>query len=62
MAENSSPSYEVWSTVAWDGRKHLLAANLHFDRMERHAERLNFSLPFNFRKSIFTEIEQLNFS
>lgn len=62
MAENSSPSYEVWSTVAWDGGKYLLAANLHFDRMERHAERLNFSLPFNFRKSIFTEIEQLNFS
>ena len=30
--------------------------------MERHAKRLNFSLPFNFRKSIFTEIEQLNFS
>jgi branched-subunit amino acid aminotransferase/4-amino-4-deoxychorismate lyase len=45
MTENSNPRFEVWSTVAWDGKDCLLAANLHFDRMERHAHRLNFSLP-----------------
>jgi len=62
MTENSNPRFEVWSTVAWDGKDSLLAANLHFDRMERHARRLNFSLPDNFRKSIFTKLGDLTFS
>ena len=42
MTAISNPQFEVWSTVAWDGKESLLAANLHFDRMERHANRLNF--------------------
>ena len=62
MTQNPNPRFEVWSTVAWDGKDSLLAANLHFDRMERHASRLNFSLPDNFRKSIFTQLSNLNFS
>ena len=62
MTENSNPRFEVWSTVAWDGKDSLLAANLHFDRMERHARRLNFSLPDNFRKTIFTKLGNLTFS
>ena len=62
MAENSNPCFEVWSTVAWDGKESLLSANLHFDRMERHTHRLNFSLPENFRKNIFRELVNLNFS
>tara|TARA_B100000900_G_scaffold2098_1_gene1822 strand:- start:3015 stop:3797 length:783 start_codon:yes stop_codon:yes gene_type:complete len=62
MTENPNPRFEVWSTVAWNGKESLLAANLHFDRMERHAQRLNFSLPDNFRKNIFKELTRLNFS
>ncbi len=62
MTNNPDPRYKVWSTVAWDGKASLLAAKLHFDRMERHAHRLNFSLPDNFRKSIFTELSTLTFS
>lgn len=62
MTKKPDPSFEVWSTVAWDGKTNLLAANLHFDRMERHSDRLNFSLPENFRKRIFTELGKLTFS
>ena len=62
MTAISNPQFEVWSTVAWDGKESLLAANLHFDRMERHANRLNFSLPENFRKNIFRELSKLNFT
>ena len=47
MTQIPNPRFEVWSTIAWDGKDSLLAANLHFDRMERHASRLNFSLPDN---------------
>jgi branched-subunit amino acid aminotransferase/4-amino-4-deoxychorismate lyase len=62
MTENPNPRFEVWSTVAWDGKESLLAASLHFDRMERHAHRLNFSLPENFRRNIFKELTNLDFS
>tara|TARA_B100001250_G_scaffold69690_1_gene56011 strand:- start:565 stop:1347 length:783 start_codon:yes stop_codon:yes gene_type:complete len=62
MTENPNPRFEVWSTVAWDGKESLLAASLHFDRMERHAYRLNFSLPENFRRNIFKELTNLDFS
>ena len=62
MTENPNPRFEVWSTVAWDGKESLLAASLHFDRMERHAHRLNFSLPENFRRNIFKELPNLDFS
>ena len=62
MTESPNPEFEVWSTVAWDGKDCLLAANLHFDRMERHATRLNFSLPDDFRKKVFKKLHNLIFS
>ena len=59
MSDDSDPHCEAWSTVAWDGKNHLLAADLHFDRLERHAIRLGFNMPEDYRERIFKEKEKM---
>ena len=62
MSTDSDPYFEVWSTVAWDGKNSLLAANLHFNRLERHAKRLGFDLPKGYIEKIFEKLSNTNFS
>jgi len=62
MSDDSDPHCEAWSTVAWDGKNHLLAADLHFDRLERHAIRLGFNMPEDYRERIFKELDMIEFS
>lgn len=62
MSSVSDPYFEVWSTVAWNGKNSLLAANLHFNRLERHAKRLGFDLPKNFVEKIFEKLTQIEFT
>lgn len=47
------PRSEIFTTVAWDGETRLLAADLHFARFHRHAERLEFNLPDNLPEIVF---------
>jgi branched-subunit amino acid aminotransferase/4-amino-4-deoxychorismate lyase len=61
MSNGSDPYGEVWSSIAWDGKNGLLASNLHFDRLERHAGRLGFDLPEDYRKKIFTKLNDIEF-
>ena len=62
MSVGSDPYSEAWSTIAWDGKNKLLAANLHFDRFERHSKRLGFDLPNDFSKKVFTHLSEIKFS
>ena len=54
------PRSEVFTTVAWDGAARLLAADLHFARLRRHAERLGISLPSDFEGLIFEALAGLD--
>ena len=62
MSVAPDPYCEAWSTLAWDGKNQLLAANLHFDRLARHSKRLGFDLPKDYRDQIFNKLSEMNFS
>jgi len=62
MSVGHDPYSEAWSTIAWDGEDKLLAAGLHFDRLERHSRRLGFDLPDGFREKIFIYLSETKFS
>jgi len=39
------PRSAVWSAIAWDGAGSLLAADMHFARISRHAAVLGIEAP-----------------
>ena len=60
MVNTGDPQSELFTTIAWDGKSHLLSANLHFARMLRHSERLGLVLPENFSLKIFEKLISLS--
>jgi len=55
------PRSAVWSAIAWDGASSLLAADMHFARMERHAAILGIAMPDDLAETVFdtlTDLEQ----
>ncbi len=53
------PRSAVWSGIAWDGKSSLLAADMHFDRIHRHATVLGIQTPDNLAKSVFEVLTDL---
>ena len=47
------PRSAVWSAIAWDGASSLLAADMHFARMARHAAVLGIPMPDDLPKIVF---------
>jgi branched-subunit amino acid aminotransferase/4-amino-4-deoxychorismate lyase len=53
------PQSAVWSAIAWDGESSLLAADMHFARIRRHATVLGIQTPDNLAKSVFEALTDL---
>jgi branched-subunit amino acid aminotransferase/4-amino-4-deoxychorismate lyase len=53
------PRSAVWSAIAWDGRASLLAADMHFARIHRHATVLGIQTPDNLAKRVFETLNDL---
>ena len=53
------PRSAVWSAIAWDGASSLLAADMHFARMERHAAILGIPMPDDLAESVFGALADL---
>jgi len=49
----ADPRSVVWSATGWDGEKSLMSADLHFDRIERHAARLGIDVPKDLPDRVF---------
>ena len=53
------PRSAVWSAIAWDGESSLLAADMHFARMERHAAILGIPMPDDLAERVFGALADL---
>lgn len=53
------PRSAVWSAIAWDGASSLLAADMHFARMARHAAVLGIPMPDDLPKMVFDALADL---
>jgi len=49
----ADPHSVVWSATGWDGEKSLMSADLHFDRIRRHAVRLGIDIPEDLSDRVF---------
>jgi len=47
------PRSAVWSAIAWDGARSLLAADMHFARISRHAAVLGIEAPDDLAERVF---------
>ena len=47
------PRSAVWSAIAWDGEASLLAADMHFARLSRHAAVLGIETPDDLAERVF---------
>tara|TARA_B110000014_G_scaffold169956_1_gene120674 strand:- start:493 stop:1266 length:774 start_codon:yes stop_codon:yes gene_type:complete len=55
----SKPRSAVWSAIAWDGENSLLAADMHFARIRRHAIVLGIQTPDNLAEGVFEALADL---
>ena len=53
------PRSAVWSAIAWDGESSLLAADMHFARISRHAAVLGIQTPDNLAERFFEALADL---
>ena len=53
MPQTSDPRSAVWTAMGWDGETSLMSADLHFDRIRRHAVRLGIEVPADLRERAF---------
>ena len=53
------PRSAVWSAIAWDGGEFLLAADMHFARISRHAAVLGIQIPDNLAEGVFEALGAL---
>ena len=49
----------MWSAIAWDGASSLLAADMHFARMARHAAVLGIPMPDDLPEMVFDALADL---
>ena len=55
----TEPRSAVWSAIAWDGEASLLAADMHFARISRHAAVLGIQTPDNLAETVFETLVDL---
>ena len=55
----TEPRSAVWSGIAWDGEASLLAADMHFARISRHAAILGIEVPDNLAETVFETLVDL---
>ena len=53
------PRSAVWSAIAWDGEDGLLAADMHFARIHRHAVVLGITAPDDLSERVFAMLDEL---
>jgi len=53
------PRSAVWSAIAWDGARSLLAAAMHFARISRHAAVLGIEAPDDLAERVFEALGAL---
>lgn len=58
MPQITDPRSAVWSAMGWDGKLSLMSADLHFDRIRRHAARLGIDVPVDLRDRVFDILAQ----
>ena len=59
MADGVDPRSAVWSAIAWDGEDGLLAADMHFARIHRHAVVLGITAPDDLMHRVFGLLEDI---
>ncbi len=59
MSGAVDPRSAVWSATGWDGNKSLMAADMHFARIQRHANILGIDIPTDFPNKIFSILDDL---
>ena len=56
---NSAESHsQVWTAMAWDGKKSILAPDLHFNRLFRHSQILGIEINDDLPKIILNKLEK----
>ena len=59
MPDSTDPSLEVWTTMAYDGNKSLLAPYLHFNRLLKHSQILGIDVNVDLSKIVFEELGKM---
>ena len=58
MPNSAEPHSQVWTAMAWDGKKSVLAADLHFNRLFRHSQILGIEINEDLPKIILNKLEK----
>ncbi len=60
MTASKGPDSLVWSAIGWDGVDSLVSANLHIERIHKHAEKLGIECPSNILEQVFSKLEKIS--
>ncbi|MGB1435761.1 MAG: aminotransferase class IV [Candidatus Thalassarchaeaceae archaeon] len=58
MPNSAEPHSQVWTAMAWDGKKSVLAPDLHFNRLFRHSQILGIEINDDLPKIILNKLEK----
>ena len=58
MPNSAEPHSQVWTAMAWDGKKSVLAPDLHFNRLFRHSQILVIEINDDLPKIILNKLEK----
>tara|TARA_Y100001970_G_scaffold59553_1_gene75764 strand:- start:3526 stop:4326 length:801 start_codon:yes stop_codon:yes gene_type:complete len=59
MPDAVDPRSKVWSAIGWDGSNSLMAADMHFARIKRHAVILDIDVPNDFEARVYSMLDGL---
>jgi len=58
MSASANPSSEVWTAMAWDGKRSFLAPDLHFNRLLKHSQILGIEVADDLPSMVLSELEK----
>ena len=58
MSDSTEPHSQVWTAIAWDGKKSLLAPDLHFNRLFKHSKILGIEINNDLPRIIHDRLEK----
>jgi len=58
MPNSAEPHSQVWTAMAWDGKKSVLAPDLHFNRLFRHSQILGIEINDDLPNIILNKLEK----
>ena len=58
MPDSTEPHSQVWTAMAWDGKKSLLAPDLHFNRLFKHSKILGIEINNDLPRIIHDRLEK----